>query len=536
MKLASFVAALLLLHAATTRAAVPAARARALGPGLGLAGSSNTTRDGGAGAQITVSQKLLDYIVAKVTPLVEAQVLSLPLPPLSGAKDGVHYEVTNVKLSHFAVGAPTLSFPGSGTALDVDLAGIQVGGTADYQYKTAAGIVKGSGVATFSVAGASRVAADLRISLDAASHKPRFALANVRVAIDQLQVKLQAGVVAWLADLIVKWFRSTIQQHIDTGVSQALEDNVPARLNALVAGLTLTLPLPLPSPYNVASADFSMETLAGASDHLSVGTRGAVVDTRKPQNDFPGSPPPLRPTSAGEFGAHHVTLLVSPFFLNSAAWVFGKNGLLKYLLDPSDVPNAFLRWLETQAIKLVAPGIGKQWPSAKQLAIGVAVNMDASHAPTASVSGGALVLGVPAELDFYALVPQAGGGGPPDREPAFSLECPLSAALTPSLTRAGSGSGGGGTAVALALGAVSCSPLTLKHSDVGDVRLVGVLGKLVNEAMKVAAGIVNKKMGKAALPLPTISGVSLTNVGLALANGAVQVTTDIDWNANGTAW
>ena len=38
-----------------------------------------------SGAQITVSQKLLNYIVAKISPLVEQQVLSLPLPLLSSS-------------------------------------------------------------------------------------------------------------------------------------------------------------------------------------------------------------------------------------------------------------------------------------------------------------------------------------------------------------------------------------------------------------------------------------------------------------------
>ena len=128
-------------------------------------------------------------------------------------------------------------------------------------------------------------------------------------------------------------------------------------------------PLPLPAPYNIAEADFSLINfnMGPTGDYLSVTTRSSVNSTADPSLNTPVAPPPIAPTSADVFPDHMITMMVSPYFVNSAAFVFAKAGLLDWRL-------ANETWLSTKTFTPFAPGIKTYWPGEWPMTLDLALN------------------------------------------------------------------------------------------------------------------------------------------------------------------
>ncbi len=89
--------------------------------------------------------------------------------------------------------------------------------------------------------------------------------------------------------------------------------------------------------------------------------------------------------------------LVSPYFLNSAAYVYAKANLLQYLVA-KDLPG-------TNYFSLIAPGITKTYPQCKgggcNVTILASVTPPSPSSPDAQIVGGKYIsLRVPAQFAF----------------------------------------------------------------------------------------------------------------------------------------
>jgi hypothetical protein len=246
------------------------------------------------------------------------------------------------------------------------------------------------------------------------------AATGVECAVGSLDLSFN-GDIAWILDVIKTLFGWLITDALQSEVQTEITSIFANTINPALAKIPTTLPLPLPAPFNVSAVQYGL-TDAPTSNvaYLGLDLQGDFVSTVAGAPPAPFARPALPPYDP-TFSGHYLTLLLSTYLFDTAAWVFYAAGLLSAVVPPTVIPPNSPVQLNVGALALVAPGILIQYPAntSVQLNVSVAAPIQAT---AAAATGAALTL--PLQVAFQPIT------GPGASQPtAFVLACNATGAV-----------------------------------------------------------------------------------------------------------
>ena len=460
------------------------------------------------GARAAISQKLIDYAVTTFVPILESKLSGLTFPSISGSKDSIDYSVSGIHVTGLSVGSPSVSFV-KGTGIALQLNSIHVSAHMDWSYKEKIWPhePRGSGSADASAGSNTYVHGTVAVTI--VDGKPHVNAENLAVSIDDFSIDVHGSLLSWLYNLIVKSFKGSIKSAIGKAISDAVTSEVNGDLNKILGTLTMTQALPLPKPYDVALVDYTILGVDIEADHLALDIRGSVNDTDKSAPPYAGVVPALPPASSAVYASHHMTVDLTTFLLDSAAYVFARRGVLKYTVTGKDLPSSAPIKLDTSTFVDLVPGL-KKWPNTD-----MSITLGTSGNPTFGFSGGIVSATLPAAFNFSVLPSNA------TAVDAFGLTCACKISANASIDDQN-------LKFSINPGS-TCTPANA-YSHVGPVDSSG-FALIVNLAIAVGIPAANKALQKG-IPLPSIEGVAFANSKLAANSDILTLMTDITYKPN----
>jgi len=462
---------------------------------------------GSGGGRVVLSQKFLDYAVAKIVPLLETAVQKIDIPGVSGTKDKFKYSASDIKISTLACASPAMTFiAGQGFALD--LTGISLKGSLDWHYKADfwPHEPQGKGTADVKTGGSSYIRATVETIVQ--NDRPQFVLQNVDVHFSDFDIDVHGSMFSWLYNLLVDAFNNHIRDGIQGALESVLKKEV-ANLNEAMAAYSFTEHLPLPAPYDHSAIDFTISNVTVGTDHLSAEARGEVFPTDT-SSRYPRASPLMPSDSVND--THHIKADVSSFIFDSAFYTYTEQNLLKYLISPGDIPSSSPVQLKTTDLAVFAPEL-LRWPGANMSILANTQSRIAASPDAVSFVNNSVVATFPGSFAFNVIGSNLPG-------PAFVLSCPLRVEAGVSVQQSA-----GAQVVHFTVNKASCTPLTVNSSAIGPVS-AAEFSAILNIAFAVVVPVVNKGLSKG-VPLPSAAGISLVNTEVVAADGKLEVKTDM---------
>ncbi len=327
----------------------------------------------------------------------------------------------------------------------------------------------------------------------------------------------RAGICSIVADLIKDiadtFFKKTVDHLVEKEIDSVLGTFISNDANKIINSIPLDIPLPFKAPYDISDIDFTLsDSPAFETGYIGIDVVGAVVNAQtKAPAPFPA---PTIPAFSSSSAAHYIQLFLSPYVLESAVWTFQQAGLVKFNVKHTLIPASFPVQLNTTDLALIAPGIKTAFPNDW---VDIEVTMPLSDKATITASPAGVAASVPLQLEFNAVT--ASG----DKN-AFVLGCDFDGDI---LLTAETNSTTGFPMIAGNLSYLKC-PLSVVSSNVGTVS-PGLAAALVDLILgDIITPLVNVLL-KVGIPLPTVDGLTFTQLELINGNGYVQLATDFTY-------
>jgi len=329
--------------------------------------------------------------------------------------------------------------------------------------------------------------------------------ANVQIS----NIDFHAGLLGDLLNLLTGLFKGHLESSLNSEVCNVVNNYINNDANAILDKYTLTLPINAPAPYNIAEAVFTLtDTPTVAASYLSVDMTGEVVNTAHPTNP-PYQAPNLPPFDAANAN-HMVQLFLSPWIVETGAYVFYQANLMSATISSSMIPASSPIKLNTSDFSVLAPLLYKEYPD-----MGMSIDLSVDGIPAMIAATTGLNVTMPLRFGFNVLSPKG-------TEPAFVLNCTLATALDATIDNTYP------TSVVGQMRYLAC-PLEFVSSTVGAVQ-AGLLAGLIDVLIpSVALPAINKVLEKG-FPLPVVQGLTFVNPELVFGAGYLLVATDVNFN------
>lgn len=187
---------------------------------------------------------------------------------------------------------------------------------------------------------------------------------------------------------------------------------------------------------------------------------------------------------------------------------------MQWRVAPADIPLGFN---STSAYKLVAPGFPQAFPAGAAVALGVSVGDVPSCTMTATDG---VAVGLPLRVGFQA---QLANGS---FQEAFAIN--VGAALSLTLGVAPNAKVAGGLVISGALGYLAAS-LSVNETAVGPVN-APLLGLMTNLTLALVLVPAFNELLAVGIPLPSASGLALTNASIAIDDGFAAFYSDFTFS------
>lgn len=462
----------------------------------------------GAGIAASLSQAGGQYALNAAIPALVAKISTISLPNVDGKSNGFKYDLTGFSCHGFNIGGGSVTMsPSGGVQVSLGNMGISCHGSWSFKLSSWPHLPKGSGTVDASLSGTT---ATLGLGVTAVNGHPQLSPNNVNLDIGNLSLSFHGSLWDWLLNLFKGLIKNAVSSAISSVFKSAITNFIVSDINPMLAAIPMTLPLHLSPPYDVAEARFGLTANPTfTTTYTGVELQGDIVPIANPVAPpiTPPTLPPFNPATA----AHYLQMQLSSYTFMSALHTLNAAGLLHWDLPSSKIPLGFN---DSGAYTLVAPGLPAAYPHAV-----VSINVGMSAMPTLDFSTAGVNISAPLLLDF---VVQTGGAG----TTAFTLGAlsTLTAALTV---------GKDSTGAQALMGHLSYlgAQLSVAHTAVGPINS-GLLQTLVDVTLKgVVVPLVNEIFANG-IPLPSASGVTMTNTAISYGNGFVTMASDFTISPN----
>lgn len=465
------------------------------------------------GARGWVSKAGLSYVLATVFPKLLDQVSGIDIPALSGEASGFKYKIADVVMLHHNLDVPQVEFV-EGVGVKLSLTGFHIDVRFHYD-------VKGTGWNPLFSAGTVRV----ELIQDSPIHgtiplsvtdegKP-----HVQVQLNELKFKLggfnvQGSMIGGLVEFLISIFKSKVEGLIATQVRELVHSAVNDQLEDFLSDMSMQIPLPLKDDSGVAdAADMSLCFITIGSEYLTVGVRGAILDTNA--NAYHTGPAPKlhqAPPSSWLASGNAVALELGTEPLNSAFSLLQGQGFLKLTVNPSDLPSSagFSLDAATARSVLSPEAVPRSLPG-----LDFAIDISSTQAPSVTFEDGGARLNGHVNMDLrWVSMP-----GKEDRV-FLAFTAPFEATAIATITE------GDEEVVHLHVGHVTCTPITI--IDGSNTANIDGLNSMVEKlAAQMLVPHLND-MVKDGIKLPASNGLRLIGSKLSIEGGYLEASSNLD--------
>eukprot|EP01118_Nematostelium_gracile_P006562 TRINITY_DN2113_c0_g1_i1.p1 TRINITY_DN2113_c0_g1~~TRINITY_DN2113_c0_g1_i1.p1 ORF type:complete len:483 (+),score=113.78 TRINITY_DN2113_c0_g1_i1:58-1506(+) len=440
----------------------------------------------------------INNIKDALTPVIESQIQGLKFPPVSGSKDGVHYNIDNMVLSSFNFGPSTVYL--SQGLVEIVLPSVSAQLDSDWSYKFL--LIHGSGSANDYI----NLELVVTLNIGASGGKPTISVGSLNVVITNLDIKVHGGA-SWFYQFFVDLFKSEIE-NIFTNVLQSQLTQVINKMgNSLVQGMPTTLTID-----NAITVDYSILSPPDIqNDFSALSHLGDIEWAPNP------SPCPLFSAELPEAIMQNklLTFVISQSVADCLGNVFYEQGKLGGTIYPNMVPKGSPVQLNTANSLFVnaIPALNQIYPNS-----GIALNVYATQVPDFYINGTANYI----EADVSGLVVvEVDLNNTGNYIEVFTLGIQLQNFATFTVDSTNNHLIGKISQIKFNVNVnnTNVGPIDLKHINV-------LITFLIDLGIQP---IINQKLAEG-FPLPEISGVQLENPVIVNGDGYLQVGTDFIYN------
>lgn len=353
------------------------------------------------------------------------------------------------------------------------------------------------------------------LSYDASGHLRTKIDQNIPIELSNLQISLHGGA-SWLYNIFVDALTGTIKDNIDRSMRDMILGTLNQRLQDIVSSISYIVPVG-PQEYHL-QADFSVvQTVLNASNSwsfVSIGNRGAIEIAKPEYIPYPGPSAPYVPYNKFSSSQPMIQMILTDYFIATGAWSVYQDGILQSLIQDSDIPSYIPIRLNTEILRIIAPGLSKYPNRPMQLLISNS-GTDFTKAPHVTINSNGITLTTMVELTWNIVTNVS------SIVQAFVLNVTLEIDLKASVQD------GNRINATIHLDKMM---LGVESSNVGpvDVKGLDTFVRILFQYLFVP--YVNIKLEPGFL-IPTIDGVVLTNPQIIFADRFVAIVSDFKYNA-----
>ena len=453
------------------------------------------------GGRVLVTKSGLSYLVDKIVPYLEPELSSLNIPEITGEKADCHYSLKNFKISNVKFSTPALVPGDSGLMLEVS--GVGLSAAVDYEYHCFLGI-HGSGKVDISTSDSS-LKLDILINKDETGH-PKLVSKSCSLDISNLKFDVH-GSFSWLVNLFKGLIEDKLRSYANSKGCSALSDVINKKGNSYIQTFPTELKLE-----EFMEIDYSLvDNAVFTNQYLQFDVKGEFIST-DPKADKPSFPPPSIP-ELSETG-RMVFLVLSPYLVNTAAFVFQEAGLLRYNVTPNLVDSKIPIPFTTIIFQQLIPAFYDKYPG-----MNITFNVYSTKPPILNVDPEKAMLHGSGAIEFAVYDSNCDNA----IIHAFSLDMEASAEIKVGLNHTATGTNITGEVESFqvqvnvhdsAIGPINATELTALISQIGQQFLVPI----VNRYTRVG------------WPIPVLHGVELENLEIKLGQGYILVGSDIKYD------
>lgn len=468
---------------------------------------SPTTGAVPTGAKMTLLSSGINHVATQVLPYIVEQVKTTPIPDQHGSTSvsilgTIDYDVTSIHIGTFTVGSLTVATSSSQDfSASVGGVGITVHFNWHWRMKSWPH-TSDSGNADGSTSGSS-VQATVHISLQ--NGKPVLSTASTTVNLNNFNINVHSGWTEWLYDLLISLFNGSIRDSIKSSLRDSIRDAINKAANEAIESVDFVQKVD-----STSEVDFSLTSQALTDKYLSFGSKGEFYW----QNHHSECPAPAA-SMPDAFNGEMVQTMLSDFVANSAAYTYYQAGQLQYLLTSADVPPNSPIKLNTTSFRFIIPQLYQQFPNCA-----MQVLLEATQPPTTQIRNSGILAQIIGAMDVEVIQPNGTVFS------AFTIAVQVATAGKVGVVPKQSEN--------IITGELEYLNLTMKlaHSNIGNIN-INILNTLVEALVKgMVVPYLNQYLA-AGFPIPHVDGVTWLNPQIALQDGYVVISTDIDYKPPG---
>ncbi|KAM4563538.1 bactericidal permeability-increasing protein isoform 1-T2 [Odontesthes bonariensis] len=444
--------------------------------------------------QAVLTNKGLQYGKHAAAGLIQEKLEQVTFPDISGVVNigigNIDYTLTGVTITKCDFPEPSVEFFQNSTGFKTSVSGLNAALTGNWVVHF--GIIHDSGsfdMAIFNL----RVTSVAELGRDANGHLSVTSV-SCNAQVGNVDVQFRGGA-SWIFNQFVHHFKGQIIENIQRRICPVVHESIDSleyHLQSMNVSFdvdqVLTLDLPLTD----------LPIISASS--LKLGLKGEFYSKKTHQKPPFVAKPFILPEQPG----YMMSLGLSEFTLNSAAYGYFSAGALQALINDSMIPPMSPVRLNTSSMGMFFPELPKKFP-------GLLMNLQvyAREAPVFSLQSGAVGLGVQVTVKAFAIEPNG------TQIPLFKINADSKV------------SGKMWIADGLLKGKVMLDNLTLTlvSSEVGTVK-IDTLQNTVKTGMKlIIIPKVNEKLDKGII-LPRMKHAQLVNSVLKLEEGFIALSSD----------
>uniref|UniRef100_A0A8C5GW99 Bactericidal permeability-increasing protein n=1 Tax=Gouania willdenowi TaxID=441366 RepID=A0A8C5GW99_GOUWI len=306
------------------------------------------------GVKVELTEKGLEYGRQLAIASIQQKLKSIKVPDMSGKErispiGKVQYSLTNMHIVNAGLPKSAVDLvPGTGVRLSITNAFITMNGRWRVKYLR---IIKDSGSFDLSVNGLS-ISTSIAISSDETG-RPMVSSVNCAANVGEVTIKFHGGA-SWLYNLFRKYIEKALRGAMEKQICPLVTDAV-SDLNIRLKTLNV-----LAKVDEYAEIEYSMVSSPTISNSAIVlNLKGEFYNIGKHQE------PPFSATtfSMQSQTNNMLSVGISAFTANSAAFVYNAAGMLSLYITDDMIPKSSLFHLNTKSFSVFIPQLEKQFPN-----------------------------------------------------------------------------------------------------------------------------------------------------------------------------
>jgi lipopolysaccharide-binding protein len=464
-----------------------------------------------------VGENALQYMCHEAVPIVEAKVKDYKLSDVDRTLHtpigNVDFKLSEIHIGSFAIGKLNTKIV-ENIGMRITVQDVFISVKSNWKYRECSfPHISDHGTADISMNMTSSIL--VLLSHDASGHLLTKIDQNILIELSNLQISLHGGA-SWLYNIFMDVLSGTIKDAIDRAMRDMILGTLNQRLQNILSSISYVVPVG-PKEYHL-QVDFSVvQTILNASNSwpfLSIGNRG-VIEIAKPEYiPYPGLSAPYVPYKKFTSNQPMIQIILTDYFIATAAWSVYQDGILQTLIQDSDIPPYIPIRMNTEILQIIAPGLSKYPNRPMQLLISNS-GTDFTKAPHVTINMNGITLTTMLELTWNVVSNDS------SIVQAFVLNVTLEIDLKASVQN------GNRINTTIHLDKIM---LGVESSHVGPVDVKG-LDTFVRMLFQfLVVPYVNIKL-EPGFPIPIIDGIELTNPQIIFAERFVAIISNFKYNA-----